>query len=902
MPFSHLTRWLRDGRSASRGARTTLRVEAMEDRRTPAASLISTNFALTDAANDDSQLVAVASRGRYAIFTSTATDIVAGQNDSASTTDLFWVDTLTGQRKLVTAAAGSNGTIATGQVGQAVISADGLSVAFVSNVNAATYDTAFNAATDAGSITNDVFQWNSTTGLATLVSRNGTSAVGLSDIADTPSINGDGTFVSFVSTIAANNYDPAVTDLASTRDVFTTSIAGLTTRCTSVFNNVVTATRETFGKYGDVQVDSAGRYMDNIARFFVIKASVNPALINATFAAYPSQLKNVSDVWQLDNTGFGAGNVPLAQIVSTVAGSNIRSLGAAGGRVDVAILAPDNPEVVVYSAISKSGATNELVAGYQNNNAASSDLYFRLMNTAGSQPNLLVSAAAGSTSIGANSKLDPTAGSFVVSSDGSRVAFTSAATNLTPTVTDTNADYDVFTWSFTNRVVSAASVTPAGTVAGNAASSRPSLNEDGKFVAFESAATNLTATIDTNTSADVFVRNLTTGTTAIASGVTNGSKAGNGRSTSPKLIGSGASTAVAFNSFSTDLDPLFPSTTFGKQFVYTVGVPIQTSLASRVAVVSGTRNASASFATFANDGSIAVGDKFTPFPGFAGEVRVATGDFDGDGIVDLVAGAGPGGGPRVVVISGASGKVIRDFFAYEPTFRGGVYVAAGDFNGDGKADLAVGADEGGAPRVRVFSAGNVGTPIADFYVYESTFRGGVRVAAGDVNGDGRADLICGAGYGGGPRVTVINGKTLGTTNARLADFFAFENSLRNGVNVSAGDVDGDGRADLGIGAGPGGGPRVTVFSGANVLTGNPAPTQLLNFFAFDQTQRFGVRVAIKNIDGDSVADIMTAPGNGGQNRIRTYSGGKVSAPGSPALIEDFLLYGDASSRLGAWVG
>ena len=570
--------------------------------------------------------------------------------------------------------------------------------------------------------------------------------------------------------------------------------------------------------------------------------------------------------------------------------------------MDVAILAPDNPEVVVYSAISKSGATNELVAGYQNNNAASSDLYFRLMNTAGSQPNLLVSAAAGSTSIGANSKLDPTAGSFVVSSDGSRVAFTSAATNFTPTVTDTNADYDVFTWSFTNRVVSAASVTPAGTVAGNAASSRPSLNEDGKFVAFESAATNLTATIDTNTSADVFVRNLTTGTTAIASGVTNGSKAGNGRSTSPKLIGSGASTAVAFNSFSTDLDSLFPSTTFGKQYVYTVGVPIQTSLASRVAVVSGTRNASASFATFANDGSIAVGDKFTPFPGFAGEVRVASGDFDGDGIVDLVAGAGPGGGPRVVVISGTSGKVIRDFFAYEPTFRGGVYVAAGDFNGDGKADLAVGSDEGGAPRVRVFSAGNVGTPIADFYVYESTFRGGVRVAAGDVNGDGRADLICGAGYGGGPRVTVINGKTLGTTNARLADFFAFENSLRNGVNVSAGDVDGDGRADLGIGAGPGGGPRVTVFSGANVITGNPTPISLLNFFAFDQTQRFGVRVAIKNIDGDSVADIVTAPGNGGQNRIRTYSGGKVSAPGSPALIEDFLLYGDASSRLGAWVG
>ena len=75
-----------------------------------------------------------------------------------------------------------------------------------------------------------------------------------------------------------------------------------------------------------------------------------------------------------------------------------------------------------------------------------------------------------------------------------------------------------------------------------------------------------------------------------------------------------------------------------------------------------------------------------------------------------------------------------------------------------------------------------------------------------------------------------------------------------------------------------------------------------NFFAFDSTQRYGVRVAIKNIDGDATADIMAAPGNGGQNRIRTFSGGKISTPGNPALIDDFLLYGDAGSRLGAWVG
>jgi hypothetical protein len=897
MPFSHLTRWLCNGRKARTRLNARLQVETMEDRRTPAASLQSTNFSLTDAANDDSQLVAVASRGRYAILTSTATNVVSGQIDSAGTTDLFWFDTLTGQRKLVTAAAGSNGTIATGQVGQAVISADGLSVAFVSSVNASTYDANYTPASDAGSITNDVFVWNSTTGITKLASVEAANkAIGQSTNSLNPAISGDGNIVAFTSTrptglIAATGG----VDQLATVDIFRYDQTD-----DAVIPVSVTPGAEAYGNYGDVTVDPFGRYMDSSGTTFAFISPISGDKVDATFVPTPSTLKSIGDVWQVTVTS--ATGAPTSQLVSSVAGDLTRTVSSSGGRVTAAIIAPDNPQAVIFAAIAKSGKNNELVNGYLNNNAGQADLYFRLMNSTGGEATILVSAANGSTNLGGNSKLDPAAGSFVVSTDGSRVAFTSASTNLTPTVTDTNNDYDVFTWSYTNRTVLSASVRPDGVNAGNGASTNPSLSSDGKFVAFETNATDLTFASDTNTVSDVIVRDLTTSLSGLASSVPNGSSVGNGRSSNPELIGAGAAAAVVFNSFSTNLDPLFPSTTFGDQFVFSVGVPISNNSASRVGVVSGTRFASASFVSFANDGSILVGDKFTPFPGFSGEVRVATGDVDGDGTLDLIAGTGPGGGPRIVVISGATGSVIRNFFAYEPTYRGGVYVAAGDFNGDGKADVVVGTDQGGGPRVRILSEGNVGTPIADFFVYEATFYGGVRVAVGDVNGDGRDDLITGAGFGGGPRVTVFNGKTLGTTNVRLADFFAFENSLRNGVNVSGGDVNGDGKADLGIGAGPGGGPRVTVFSGASVITGTPAPTQLLNFFAFDSTQRYGVRVAIKNIDGDATGDLMTAPGVGGQNRIRTFSGGKFGANGGPGLIDDLLLYGDAGSRLGAWVG
>ena len=88
-----------------------------------------------------------------------------------------------------------------------------------------------------------------------------------------------------------------------------------------------------------------------------------------------------------------------------------------------------------------------------------------------------------------------------------------------------------------------------------------------------------------------------------------------------------------------------------------------------------------------------------------------------------------------------------------PGFLGGVFIAAADFNGDGIADLAVGTDAGDKPHVKVFLAINGAlVEVASFYAFGEGFRGGVRLAAGDVNGDGTPDLIVGAGAGAGPSV------------------------------------------------------------------------------------------------------------------------------------------------------
>jgi hypothetical protein len=283
----------------------------------------------------------------------------------------------------------------------------------------------------------------------------------------------------------------------------------------------------------------------------------------------------------------------------------------------------------------------------------------------------------------------------------------------------------------------------------------------------------------------------------------------------------------------------------------------------------------------------AAGKQLSSGPGlpatFTGGVRTAVADVNGDGTPDIIVGSGPGSITLVRVLDGVTNKEIFTVQPFEGTFTGGVYVAAGDVNGDGFADIAISPDRGGGPRVDIYS-GKVGFAKIDsfFGIDDPNFRGGARVAIGDINGDGVGDLVVAAGFQGGPRVAAFNGKSLGTaTRVKLFnDFFAFEPTLRNGAFVTVGDVNGDGFADIIAGGGPNGGPRVTAFNAKTLISSGGGQLEFLaNFFAGDPNTRTGVQLAVKDIDGDNKADLRTVVG--GQDQVLTFLGKDLTPTGTP---------------------
>lgn len=239
-------------------------------------------------------------------------------------------------------------------------------------------------------------------------------------------------------------------------------------------------------------------------------------------------------------------------------------------------------------------------------------------------------------------------------------------------------------------------------------------------------------------------------------------------------------------------------------------------------------------------------------PSFYGGVNIAVGDVDDDGMAEIVVGAGSGGGPHIRIFN-LSGELKYQFFAFDKKRPNGAIVAIGDTDGDGKNEIIAVEERSAAPVARVFN--ERGEILKDnIKIFANNISGAIGLVAGDVNRDGKAEIIASTVSGTAGKIKVITESGL-----PVGEFFPFGKNFYGGVNVAVGDLSASGWPEI-IVSKRSGGADVKTFD----YTGRLLSPGILVYDKY----RAGVNLSSGDRDGDSHYEIITAPNGGGSAEIK----------------------------------
>jgi hypothetical protein len=174
---------------------------------------------------------------------------------------------------------------------------------------------------------------------------------------------------------------------------------------------------------------------------------------------------------------------------------------------------------------------------------------------------------------------------------------------------------------------------------------------------------------------------------------------------------------------------------------------------------------------------------------YTGQIRIAVGDIDNNGFSELFVAPGPGSALPIKVYARHGSQIKSDWYPFGEGYTGGYSLAVGALSGPFRNNLVIGAGAGSKPFVNIYDWQY--NKIKDWFAYEMTFIGGVFVATGDVNGDGVDEVITGPGPGKGPNI-----RTFTASGNRLHEFSAYTTLLTEGIDVRVVDVDFDGIDDI----------------------------------------------------------------------------------------------------------
>lgn len=276
----------------------------------------------------------------------------------------------------------------------------------------------------------------------------------------------------------------------------------------------------------------------------------------------------------------------------------------------------------------------------------------------------------------------------------------------------------------------------------------------------------------------------------------------------------------------------------------------------------------------------------------------------------VVAGLAPGNQPKVRILNTRTLGLKKEFSAYRSTNKYGVFVAAGDVDGDDRAEVIVGTGPKSSAIVTLFT--DAGRKIVSFAPFGSRSTVGVSVAVGDVDGDGKAEILTIPASGAGSlkafrynattrRVTLLGSLPAGTYRGgytiasadldldgraevviaknvnsrglstyrwngsrfiRTKSFSAFPITFRSGIKVAAGDVTGDGRPEILAVAGAGYWSDVRVFT--------PAGRQVSSVVPFSKSFFGGAALTTHDMNGDGQDEVLVSPAKGAEPFIRVF--------------------------------
>lgn len=292
---------------------------------------------------------------------------------------------------------------------------------------------------------------------------------------------------------------------------------------------------------------------------------------------------------------------------------------------------------------------------------------------------------------------------------------------------------------------------------------------------------------------------------------------------------------------------------------------------------------------------------YPEFLSFQGGVRVAVADMNGDHVPDTITVPGAGVVTEIRVFSGVDGSRLlgHPLDGVQPfgaAFTRGGFIAAGDVNGDSLGDVVAAPNRAGGGRVRFFN-GQTGLEGFNFRPYSRRYVGGVQVAVGNVDTFAPGlDIVVaptgplpGSAHGASSVTRVRVYSSSGVALAGPARNWKPIAGYSKGFNLAVADLNGGG-AEIILGTEKGA-PRVLIVDGNTGVT----MTLTNGTLGFGTTYMGPVRVAAGRADDNAIADLLTAPGNGGAPVLRAFE----NVLAAPLEVTDFQ---PQDGLNGFWIG